>query len=296
MSYGTILVPLDGSELAETALYYVELIPSQSVRLLCVEPVELSSARARWARGETLPDGSTWLVSTPAEYLDLIGRRFRDQDRQTENVVVPGEPGSTIVEAAKTADLIVMATRGHGASRLHLGTTADYVVRHAPMPALVLRASTASEQPAIVRVVVLLDGSALAEEALPLARTFARALGVPMHLLRAVDPATSLATEATLVSEADAYLASQEHQLASDVPVTREVRSGTLPDSVVSAIRLGDLVVMTTRGTGATRQLLGSVTEAVLDQTVVPVVLVSAARGAMTRALAGAERESGAAT
>jgi nucleotide-binding universal stress UspA family protein len=143
---------------------------------------------------------------------------------------------------------------------------------------------------------VLLDGSALAEEALPLARTYARALGVPLHLLRAVDPATSLATEATLVSEASAYLASQEHQLASDVPVTREVRSGTLPDSVVSAIRLGDLVVMTTRGTGATRQLLGSVTEAVLDQTVVPVVLVSAARGAMTRALAGAERESGVTT
>jgi nucleotide-binding universal stress UspA family protein len=296
VSYGTILVPLDGSELAETALYYVELIPSQSVRLLCVEPVELSAARARWARGETLPDGSTWLVSTPAEYLDLIGRRFRDQDRQTESVVVPGEPGPTIVEAAKTTDLIVMATRGHGASRLHLGTTADYVVRHAPVPALVLRASTASEQPAILRVVVLLDGSALAEEALPLARTYARALGVPLHLLRAVDPATSLATEATLVSEASAYLASQEHQLASDVPVTREVRSGTLPDSVVSAIRLGDLVVMTTRGTGATRQLLGSVTEAVLDQTVVPVVLVSAARGAMTRALAGAERESGVTT
>lgn len=289
MSYGSILVPLDGSALAEGALYYVELIPSQTVRLLSVEPVVLSAARQRWALGETLPDGSTWLVSTPREYLDLIGRRFRDQGRQIEIAVLSGEPGPVIVEAAKTADLIVMATRGHGASRLHLGTTADYVVRHAPVPALVLRESTLKEAPAILRVVVPLDGSALAEEALPLASTLAQALHVPVHLVRAVDPATSLNTEAMLVSEADAYLVSQERQLASVVSVTREVRSGTLPDSVVEAIRLGDLVVMATRGTGATRQLLGSVTEAVLDQTVVPVMLVSAARGTMARALAAAE-------
>jgi nucleotide-binding universal stress UspA family protein len=281
---------LDGSALAEGALYYVELIPSQTVRLLSVEPVELSAARQRWALGETLPDGSTWLVSTPREYLELIGRRFRDQGRQIEIAVLSGEPGPVIVEAAKTADLIVMATRGHGASRLHLGTTADYVVRHAPVPALVLRESTLKEAPAVLRVVVPLDGSALAEEALPLASTLAQALHVPVHLVRAVDPATSLDTEAMLVSEADAYLVSQEQQLASVVPVTREVRSGTLPDSVVEATRLGDLVVMATRGTGATRQLLGSVTEAVLDQTVVPVVLVSAARGTMARALAAAER------
>ncbi|MER3630789.1 MAG: universal stress protein, partial [Blastocatellia bacterium] len=121
--------------------------------------------------------------------------------------------------------------------------------------------------------VVLLDGSALAEEALPLASTLAQALQVPVHLVRAVDPATSLSTEAMLVSEADAYLASKEQELGLTVPITRDVRSGTMPDIVVSAIRLGDLVVMSTRGTGATRQLLGSVTEAVLDQTVVPVVL-----------------------
>ncbi len=290
MSYGNILVPLDGSTFAEGALFYVELIPSQTVRLLSVEPVELSAARQRWALGETLPDGSTWLVSTPHEYLELIGRRFRAQGRQIEIAVLSGEPGPAIVDSAKTADLVVMATRGHGATRLHLGTTADYVVRHAPVPVLVLRETTLKEAPAVLRVVVPLDGSALAEEALPLASTLAQALHVPVHLVRAVDPATSLNTEAMLVSEADAYLVSQERQLASAVPVTREVRSGTLPDSVVEAIRLGDLVVMATRGTGATRQLLGSVTEAVLDQTVVPVVLVSATRGAMARALAAAER------
>jgi nucleotide-binding universal stress UspA family protein len=44
--YGRILVPLDGSELAETGLGFAAIIPSRTLRLITVEPVSLSAAQA----------------------------------------------------------------------------------------------------------------------------------------------------------------------------------------------------------------------------------------------------------
>lgn len=92
--YGTLLVPLDGSERAETALRFAELIPSQTIRLVAVEPVRLSAARDRWARDEEPPGGGTWLVSSPRAYLELIGLPLREQGRGVEVVVTRGQPVS----------------------------------------------------------------------------------------------------------------------------------------------------------------------------------------------------------
>src|SRR6266508_1223018 len=108
-----ILVPLDGSELAERALPYAALVPSRSVRLLAVEPVTLSAGRKRWTLDEPAPDGGTWKVTSPATYLELAGFPLREHGRSVEVVVTAGEPGPRIVEAAADADLIAMTTRGH---------------------------------------------------------------------------------------------------------------------------------------------------------------------------------------
>ncbi len=99
MSYGRILVPLDGSVMAETALRYAELVPSQTVRLLSVEPVELSAARQRRARGEESPWG-IWPTDSVAAYLTLVGTPFRTDARGPEVVVTAGDPWRRIVEAA----------------------------------------------------------------------------------------------------------------------------------------------------------------------------------------------------
>ncbi|MEA2586926.1 MAG: hypothetical protein QOF33_5011, partial [Thermomicrobiales bacterium] len=107
-----ILVPLDGSELAERALPYAALIPNRSIRLLACAPIELTAARKRWALGEVPPDGGDWLVSSPHDYLALVGLPLRQQGREVEAVVTQGKPGPCVVDAAADAELVEMTPRG----------------------------------------------------------------------------------------------------------------------------------------------------------------------------------------
>jgi nucleotide-binding universal stress UspA family protein len=283
-----ILVPLDGSEVAERALRYAALIPSRSVRLLAVAPITLSAARKRWALGEVPPDGGTWLVSSPAAYLELVALPLRAQGRDIEVVVATGKPGPVIVAAAADAELIVMATRGHGVTRLLVGSTADEVVRHAPVPTLLVRDQHPAIAPAVLRLVVPLDGSERAEEALPLAAIMRQGLGAALRLVRVVDPATSLATVDEVVRDAAAYLERQLRRLGDLDDATYAVAIGSPSERLLEELRPGDLVVMATRGLGGPgRRLLGDVTAAAVERSPVPVVLVRAAPGEMAGALAG---------
>ena len=285
--YGRILVPLDGSELAETALLYAALVPSQSIRLLAVEPVVLSAVRMREARGEESPWG-VWPTRS-ATYLKLVGLPFEEQGRVVEVAVMAGDPKRRIVEASADADLIVMATRGQGAATVLLGSVADYVARHARIPTLLVRDEHPAMTLAVLRVVVPLDGSGHAEEALPVATTLREALGARLHLIQAVDPATSLARVADLERDAAAYLTQQLQQLGAGSAATQEVLIGPAGRRLREALRPGDLVVMATRGRGGVgRLVLGSVATAVVRRAPVPVVLVRVAPSEMARALADA--------
>lgn len=142
------------------------------------------------------------------------------------------------------------------------------------------------------RVIVSLDGSDTAEQALPAATELARRLGVPLHLLRVADLAwLSLgATDAALeyaalgdtVGEeeqaARAYLAALEKRLASDgLTITTEARTGFAAREIIAAGQADDILVMATHGrTGPARWLLGSVAEEVTRRSVCPVVLIRA--------------------
>jgi nucleotide-binding universal stress UspA family protein len=141
------------------------------------------------------------------------------------------------------------------------------------------------------RIVVPLDGSALAERALPQAQELARLGGAPLHLVRVVDltrleqyGAYGLALEygglATVLDDeagtARAYLDGvAKRSSAARVTATTEVRRGLAARELVAAVRPGDLVVMATHGRGGlSRWLLGSVAEDVVRQAPVPVLLV----------------------
>jgi nucleotide-binding universal stress UspA family protein len=276
-----MLVPLDGSESAEAALSLAELIPSRYVRLFAVEPVTLSAARNRWARDEPAPDGSSWKVSTAAEYLDLVGYRFRAQGRCVEIVVATGEPGPRIVEEAATADLIVMAMRGKGLTSLITGGTAGYVVRHAGVPTLLVRDDEAGLTIALLRLVVPLDGSKTSEEAVDLAQILQQDVGAALHLVQVVEPAGSIGTTDALVHEAVSYLEQLIQRLSDDPEgADFEVFVGVPDEQILQTLRPGDVVVMATHGIGGLgRRLFGSVSTAVVDKAEVPVVLVRAEPG-----------------
>ena len=143
------------------------------------------------------------------------------------------------------------------------------------------------------RIVVPLDGSDLAERALPQAEALARLAGAPLHLVCVVDltrlerygpyalAVPSSAFEQVLAeddAQALEYLSTIERRLtARGLAATAEVRNGPVAPTLVSLAQPGDLIAMATHGRGGLgRWFLGSVAEAVVRRAPVPVLLIRA--------------------
>ncbi|MFQ5855895.1 MAG: universal stress protein [Anaerolineae bacterium] len=137
------------------------------------------------------------------------------------------------------------------------------------------------------RVLVVLDGSKLAEAALPHAREMARCYSAQLVLLRVAQP-LPVSAEASydLIARVDdqtlelvqGYLAGvakelQETGIAAEIAVRRGVAHAEIVDYADQ--NEVDLIVMTTRGrSGFTRWLMGSVADRVVRGASVPVLLV----------------------
>ena len=144
------------------------------------------------------------------------------------------------------------------------------------------------------RIIVPLDGSELAEQALPQAEGLARLTGAPLHLVRVIDPA-GLEPLGTVVLHTDALamqLLLEEERIAAreylerikqdmrdrEPKVTVEYRQGPAAQELLAITQPGDLLVMATHGRGGlARWFLGSVAEAVVRRASVPVLLIRAA-------------------
>lgn len=143
MKLEKILVPLDGSTLAEAAL-------SAACEFAERDGSTISLLRA--AEVMTLPGGDTVEAQVTAvreaeEYLAAVARRLENKGiRRIETHVWYGPPAAAIVEAAavQKADLIVMSTHGRsGLGRLVLGSVAESVLRGTTAPILIVRAGHA---------------------------------------------------------------------------------------------------------------------------------------------------------
>jgi nucleotide-binding universal stress UspA family protein len=290
--FDLIVVPLDGSAAAEAALAYAELIPSRRVRLLSVEP----DAAPPLAVEE--PVWGAWRSHREREvraFLERAAEPLRRQGRVVETVVAFGDPAGEIVAAATPADLIVMGSHGRGAGdRLRFGSVADRVARHAAAPTLVVRGGARpAAAPPLERLVGPLDGSPLAERALPVAAALAGDLGRPVHLIRVVDvdalraavqagthaAAAYARSQEVVCRQAEEYLAAQaQHLRDRDLAATTELRTGPPAAELLAAIQPGDLVVLTTHGRGGLRRwLLGSVAEKLVRLAAAPVLLMRSA-------------------
>ncbi len=141
------------------------------------------------------------------------------------------------------------------------------------------------------RIVVPLDGSELAKQALPKAEELARLTGAPLHLVQVLDItglerygpyAVTTATTAYQdllhdeASAANEYLDGVEHDLTErGLQVTAEVRRGAVSRELLDAAKPGDLYVMSSHGrSGPARWFLGSVAEDLIRRSSVPVLLV----------------------
>jgi nucleotide-binding universal stress UspA family protein len=148
--YAHILVPLDGSDLAEVALAHAEgLARKLGSRLLLVRvdnlPATLMAEVAPMGGPmppELIEDALQAETDESKDYLSKTAQRLKDDGLPVEWEVVEGDPARAIIDAAhaRGADLIAMATHGHsGLRRMVLGSVADSVLRGSHLPVLLVR-------------------------------------------------------------------------------------------------------------------------------------------------------------
>jgi nucleotide-binding universal stress UspA family protein len=150
---GHILVPLDGSRLAEAVLpEAVALARHASARMTLVRivpPVALPDAGA-FGGAATDPAVLEAQRSEAARYLEEVARRFAGEGiGMGTSASVSWSAAAGVLDTAKEvdADLIAMATHGRGGwQRVALGSVADKVVRGGRTPVLVLRPETSEEE------------------------------------------------------------------------------------------------------------------------------------------------------
>ena len=311
----TILVPLDGSRLAEQALPYAQMLAQllgARVRLLQVisEPAHITMV-------DDTVLGFDGIDETAERYSERERRVWEVERQRAEDYLRPraaqlheagldirtdvrlGLPAETIVEAARQsgASFVVMATHGaSGLRRWALGSVTDKVVQVTTTPILVVRGGQGGRaaQPRLKRIMVPLDGSEFATQALPVAAELARHARAELVLMQTLAPIAlnrALSGLDWVASRRDEIAIGPCEQAARDletyaaslrreqIPATPVVMIGAAAEAIVdeSARREVDLIVMATHGYGGMqRWALGSISDKVLHTTRTPLMLVRA--------------------
>ncbi len=154
VGFKRVLVPLDGSPLAESAIKHARQIAAPNVHMLLqrvvsepdLPPYPISvQSRMVLERGNRQINAGRRLneaVEQAHQYLKTMAAQIKESgdDIKLDTIAYPGSPGAAIIDLARTdaVDVIVMASHGLGGlRRALLGSVTDHVVRNAPCPVLV---------------------------------------------------------------------------------------------------------------------------------------------------------------
>jgi nucleotide-binding universal stress UspA family protein len=280
-----IVAPLDGSELAERALPYVSLLAkAMRARILLVTAWAGQNGGFARSLGHDWRDFRNRAKRYFQGYLEDVAAALVKKRSDVETRVEIGDPASKLLAVVRGHEpsLLVMATHGRsGLGRWWYGSVADKLVREAPSPTLVVGPGVLSARATVRpvrRILVPLDGSPIAEEALPHAVTLAEALKASLTIVQVVTPAIYLLPfpapqvdtvriDKQLVGNAEQYLNRQSKRLKTQRPVKTLVVRGQPAEALLALQekRRFDLVVMTSHARkGLGRAMLGSVTDRVI--------------------------------
>lgn len=142
--YNKILVPLDGSELAEQVLTQVmELANSTGAEIVLLRVPDVPVYDYLMTIPELGSKMREQAEDDARNYLARLGEEFRAMGLKVQtHLASRGAVYTTILEVAQElrVDMIAMSTHGRsGLARLVMGSVADDVVRHARMPVMVMR-------------------------------------------------------------------------------------------------------------------------------------------------------------
>jgi nucleotide-binding universal stress UspA family protein len=296
---GLILVPFDGSDLAEKAApVAVEVARRTGAALRLLHVHVPLPADPIYVEGLAVMDEHMRPVRRSHEqaYMEkALGRLPRGLDATM--AILDGPVASALADHARTsgADLIVMTTHGRGGlERSWLGSVADELVRVSPVPLLLDRPEPSSVTGIFRRILVPLDGSALAEAILDHGIRFGRLEpGAEVILVDVVQPVTSdvwLSYAALSPSETVSVTHRQEQRARDYLEgITRRLeaagvraRSHVVVAANVTAALLEmadteqvDLVALATHGrSGLARLALGSVADKVIRGSRTPVLIL----------------------
>jgi nucleotide-binding universal stress UspA family protein len=297
--YSRMLIPLDGSNVAEQVLPY-----ARSLAKVLTIPVELFRVVDPDALGLLVNHEQSRYIDTlladsresSRSYLEGIARSFDGTHVQCH--VETGKAEESIIEKAALDKntLIVMATHGRsGMQRWRLGSVADKVLHGSTNHTFLIRATDQSQtqgQTTLKNVIVPLDGSPLAEKVLPhiveLAKTmtleiiFFRAYALPPAVSADEYGAYSEELFNQLEAEAKDYLAKKAREVCQQgvERVSFLVELGYGAEEIIGLARKtpDNFIAMCTHGrSGVTRWVLGSVTERVVRHSGDPVLIIRAA-------------------
>lgn len=284
--FRNVLVPLDGSPVAERAVAYGAVLPVREITLLTVIP-KVDAPGYDWFTDMSVDEHHAQQRAHAEQYLAEIAGRYAAPDREIVTRVEEGDPAERVLAAAKGANLVVVTSHGHGStSPLTFGRTVDRIIRYAEVPVLVIRPCAAPPE-ALKRIVVPLDGSDTAEGAAPLATELAAQTGAPIWLTSVIDPAfVPVNGMSSAEHQAHAYLESErERLLPHRVDVHTEVRTGVPASELIAATNADDLVILTAFGSGTgQRWLIGGVADKLLRSAAAPVLLIRPSTGARAAA------------
>lgn len=265
-----VLVLWDNEALLAPTISFVRGVAGEESRLMLL-PVACGPAEGG---GETTPQT---LEGDATEILDGIGQ----VSDSVEEIIA--------IADARAADLIVMATTCCAVGALDHSCGAAELALDSPIPVLLLRTHDlehAAVSP-IRRVLVPLDGSARAAQALPLASGMARRLDIPVQFIMVIDPARVLPPAyaydpeardniiTDLRETAHWALKQAERQLEHEgVVASSSLLYGPVSTCIRAAIEPDDLLVMTTHGTGrAGPGGIGSVAARMVEHVTTPLVI-----------------------
>lgn len=294
----TVLVPLDGSELAETVL---DLAAATARRtggsLILITVPQVHGLDVAWyASGAPdaaalVPMESMLLQSRESSeaYLAATVAHLQNQSIPVETALINAAPADAILDAAQEhgASLIAMVTHGRGGlDRWAFGSVTSRVLQLAAVPVLLARGGSQPAHADLDRILVPLDGSPLAEAILPVVANLARGFGARVLLLHVTPELSVLENAARLTVAQAAYQERMTEYLGGVVDrleqegVEAEAQLLVAADPAEALLaraeyRDVDLLAITTHGrSGLVRLAYGNVAERLLHHTTKPALVV----------------------
>lgn len=295
--FRSILVPLDGSKLAEQAIPVAQAIAQRArckLKLVLVhQPRFVTKAGPEYIKLELA------MLKADREYLKSVTGAVRERlGRLVSSAVLRGHPvAQTLATYSRElgADLVVMTShRRGGLRRVSLGSVTDQLIRSGEVPVLVVRpGAVEADGPAweAGEILVALDGSPLAEAALGPAMEVARLWDAELSLVQVVPPILPTSPQLALPSSYWHQAAAIRRGSAEDYvrDVAERVRESGIRASGVAVIgnsvpetlivlaepKRVSLMVVATHGLGGVgRMVLGSVSDTVVRGANVSVLVV----------------------